>query len=148
MTAYCVEDDADIEALEKAPYVSDQGESVNGFNNDTAHVLPHPPCYDNKSKTTPRTKTVMAFRHEDLPLWGVQFHPESICTEHGVRMISNFCDLTVRWMNKVGLLNFDQPFSKRNRKLIYRSYTERQSVAKSVYTIRHYELVGRCWCQH
>ncbi len=33
---------------------------------------------------------VMGVRHESLPLEGVQFHPESILSEHGARMIANF----------------------------------------------------------
>lgn len=33
---------------------------------------------------------VMGFRHETLPIHGVQFHPESIATEHGHAMLSNF----------------------------------------------------------
>ena len=32
----------------------------------------------------------MAVRHRERPLWGVQFHPESICTEHGERLLANF----------------------------------------------------------
>ncbi len=33
---------------------------------------------------------IMAIRHEDYPVVGLQFHPESIYTEHGKRMIDNF----------------------------------------------------------
>jgi anthranilate/para-aminobenzoate synthase component II len=33
---------------------------------------------------------VMAVRHRDLPAEGVQFHPESILTEHGRQLIGNF----------------------------------------------------------
>ena len=33
---------------------------------------------------------VMGFRHEHLPIHGVQFHPESIATEHGHAMLANF----------------------------------------------------------
>ena len=33
---------------------------------------------------------VMAFRHKELPIHSVQFHPESIATEHGHAMLANF----------------------------------------------------------
>ncbi|MEZ5892289.1 MAG: aminodeoxychorismate/anthranilate synthase component II [Parvularculaceae bacterium] len=33
---------------------------------------------------------IMALAHRELPIFGVQFHPESIATEHGAAMISNF----------------------------------------------------------
>ena len=33
---------------------------------------------------------VMGFRHRDLPIHSVQFHPESIATEHGHAMLANF----------------------------------------------------------
>jgi anthranilate synthase component 2 len=33
---------------------------------------------------------VMGVRHESLPIHGVQFHPESIATEHGHALIANF----------------------------------------------------------
>jgi anthranilate synthase component 2 len=32
----------------------------------------------------------MGFRHATLPIHGVQFHPESIATEHGHAMLANF----------------------------------------------------------
>ena len=34
--------------------------------------------------------TVMGFRHPQLPIHGVQFHPESIATEHGHALLANF----------------------------------------------------------
>ena len=34
--------------------------------------------------------SVMGFRHESLPIHGVQFHPESIATEHGHKLLANF----------------------------------------------------------
>lgn len=37
---------------------------------------------------------VMAVRRTDRPQWGVQFHPESVATEHGHRLLENFRDLT------------------------------------------------------
>lgn len=39
---------------------------------------------------------LMALRHRSRPLWGVQFHPESILTEYGHRLVENFRDLTHR----------------------------------------------------
>ena len=42
---------------------------------------------------------VMGFRHVSKPIHGVQFHPESIATEHGHAMIANFlalCGITPR----------------------------------------------------
>ena len=37
--------------------------------------------------------TVMGFSHATLPIHGVQFHPESIATEHGHAMLANFLRL-------------------------------------------------------
>jgi anthranilate synthase component 2 len=36
---------------------------------------------------------VMGFRHADLPIHGVQFHPESIATQHGHALLANFLKL-------------------------------------------------------
>lgn len=36
---------------------------------------------------------VMGFRHAHLPIHGVQFHPESIATEHGHALLANFLTL-------------------------------------------------------
>jgi para-aminobenzoate synthetase len=39
-------------------------------------------------------QVVMGLEHQERPLWGVQFHPESISTEHGRTLVRNFRDLT------------------------------------------------------
>jgi anthranilate synthase component 2 len=43
--------------------------------------------------------SVMGFRHRQLPIHGVQFHPESIATEHGHALLANFvaiCGITAK----------------------------------------------------
>ncbi len=39
---------------------------------------------------------IQALRHRDLPLWGVQFHPESLFSEHGKSILANFLALSGR----------------------------------------------------
>jgi para-aminobenzoate synthetase len=39
---------------------------------------------------------VMGIEHRRRPMWGVQFHPESIATEHGARLVENFYGLARR----------------------------------------------------
>jgi anthranilate synthase/aminodeoxychorismate synthase-like glutamine amidotransferase len=36
---------------------------------------------------------IHAMRHREHPVWGVQFHPESIMTPHGMRLLENFLEL-------------------------------------------------------
>lgn len=37
--------------------------------------------------------TIMGLRHKSLPIHGVQFHPESIASEHGHQLLRNFLDM-------------------------------------------------------
>ena len=40
---------------------------------------------------------IMALSHESLPVHGVQFHPESITSQHGHKILRNFLDLAREW---------------------------------------------------
>jgi len=43
---------------------------------------------------------IMALSHRELPVHGVQFHPESIASEHGATILRNFLDLAQRWRSE------------------------------------------------
>jgi anthranilate synthase component 2 len=45
---------------------------------------------------------VMGLAHERLPVHGVQFHPESIASEHGFLILRNFLELAAQWNEDTG----------------------------------------------
>jgi para-aminobenzoate synthetase len=45
---------------------------------------------------------LMAVAHRERPIWGVQFHPESICTDYGRQLLANFRDLTAEHIGSQG----------------------------------------------
>jgi anthranilate synthase component II len=45
---------------------------------------------------------VMGIAHRTLPLHGVQFHPESIASEHGHTILKNFLDIAAEWNAATG----------------------------------------------
>jgi para-aminobenzoate synthetase len=51
-----------------------------------------PDCLQRNSWTF--DQLIMGLSHRTLPRWGVQFHPESICTEYGAQLLQNFRDLS------------------------------------------------------
>jgi para-aminobenzoate synthetase component 2 len=52
-----------------------------------------PDCFEVSARTPERE--IMGIRHRELPLEGVQFHPESILTEHGHALVRN-------WLSRLG----------------------------------------------
>jgi len=62
---------------------------------------------------------LMAVRHLEAPLWGVQFHPESICSEHGARLLRNFRDLALAAAaHAPGRLRDDEPRLVRRQPIV------------------------------
>ncbi len=45
---------------------------------------------------------IMGLAHAKLPVHGVQFHPESIASEHGHLMLKNFLDIAAAWNGSTG----------------------------------------------
>ena len=77
-----------------------------------------PDCLEVDAKT--EDGLVMGLHHKALPLWGVQFHPESIATEYGDKVIANFLELADTFLRaeypgeEVDVAS-DQPASQTNR---------------------------------
>jgi len=53
-------------------------------------ALELPPVLEATAWADDRAGVVMGVRHRDLPLEGVQFHPESILSEHGATLVATF----------------------------------------------------------
>src|ERR1700693_834249 len=51
-----------------------------------------PDCLEITAETRPEGE-IMGVRHKQFPIWGVQFHPESILTEQGKKLLENFLRL-------------------------------------------------------
>jgi len=63
-----------------------------GFDAVRYHSLAATAVPDALRVTATADGVVMAVAHRTLPLHGVQFHPESILSEHGARLVANFLD--------------------------------------------------------
>ena len=70
----------------KRPFVATRYHSLMVSEEDLPTVL----------RITARTEdgVIMGLRHEHFPIFGVQFHPESIASEHGHDLLKNFLQIT------------------------------------------------------
>lgn len=50
-----------------------------------------PDCFEVLAKT--EEDEIMAMKHKTLPIYGLQFHPESILTENGKKIVENFVNM-------------------------------------------------------
>jgi anthranilate synthase component 2 len=55
----------------------------------------------------------MGLAHTRLPIHGVQFHPESIASEHGHLLLKNFLDIAAAWNTATGRRSAKQNFSEK-----------------------------------
>lgn len=61
-----------------------------------------------------RSGLPMAVAHRDRPAYGVQFHPESACSEQGEQLLRNFCELGERWLHRAGVSAASRPVASRS----------------------------------
>jgi len=54
-----------------------------------------PDCFEVTARVADRPDEVMGIRHREMPLEGVQFHPESFLTDEGPKLLRNFMEMTV-----------------------------------------------------
>jgi len=52
-----------------------------------------PDCLEITATAEDDGEEIHALRHREHPIWGVQFHPESILTDHGRPLLANFLRL-------------------------------------------------------
>ena len=58
-------------------------------------LLIDPDSMPNDLEITAKTEEgeIMGIKHKAFPIWGVQFHPESLATENGIMILKNFLNL-------------------------------------------------------
>jgi anthranilate synthase component 2 len=94
----------------KLSEVKHKGESVfRGINGPFKATRYHSLVVDRKTFPSALAVTaetddglVMGLAHNELPVHGVQFHPESIASEHGHLILQNFLELAAAWNAKQG----------------------------------------------
>ncbi|MBE9222447.1 aminodeoxychorismate synthase [Cyanobacterium stanieri LEGE 03274] len=76
---------------------------------------------------------IMAIRHKIRPFWGVQFHPESICSQHGFELLNNF--------KKITKFNYNYSTKKKFKQLV--NYYKKVKVNNNKYQV--YSCLIKGW---
>ncbi|VEE21544.1 para-aminobenzoate synthase glutamine amidotransferase (subunit B) [Streptococcus equinus] len=85
---------SDIELLLKSPIFSELDNTMTIMRYHSIVVTEMPKDFEVVAVTTD-DKEIMAIQHKQLPIYGFQFHPESIGSPDGLKMIENFVRLMV-----------------------------------------------------
>lgn len=72
--------------------------SVGRYHSLVAHVPANAPLII--TAQTEEDRIVMAFQHKTHPVYGIQFHPESCLTEHGIDLLRNFLTIADSWNSR------------------------------------------------
>ena len=60
-------------------------------------IVPLAYCHEPNDENNVENRILMAVKHKTLPFYGVQYHPESICSSHGDELVRNFTAIATEY---------------------------------------------------